>query len=81
MSEAVLTAQHITMETRNKITCLANSANFNKNKATSRYNLYDDFFSIRLNDGEKLGDMAGRLKDAMRRIKERRPVEAQYRTS
>ena len=46
-----------------------------QNKATSRYNLYDDFFSIRLNDGEKLGDMAGRLKDAMHRIKECRPSE------
>ena len=42
-------------------------------KASSRFNLYDDFFSIRLNEGEKLGDMAGRIRDAMRRIQERRP--------
>ncbi|KZV58900.1 hypothetical protein PENSPDRAFT_547328, partial [Peniophora sp. CONT] len=43
-------------------------------RATSRFNAYDDLFSIRLKEGESLTDLAARVKDSMRLVQERRPV-------
>ena len=42
-------------------------------RPTARYNAYDDFFNIRLKEGETLSHVATRVKAGMRLIKERRP--------
>src|ERR1700759_2284299 len=42
-------------------------------KATSCFHEYSDFFNIRLREGEKLSDLAGRVQEGMRRIQARRP--------
>jgi hypothetical protein len=40
-------------------------------KAQSRFNEYADFFSIRLQTGEKLAHLAGRVEEGMRHIQAR----------
>lgn len=44
-------------------------------RPTARFNAYDDFFSIRLEEGETLSHLAQRVKDGMRLVVERRPVD------
>lgn len=43
-------------------------------RPTSRFNVYDDLFSIRLKEGESLSDLAMRVKTGMRLVVERRPA-------
>ena len=42
-------------------------------KVNARFNALDDFFSIRLEEGETLAHLATRVKDAMGLVQERRP--------
>ena len=44
-------------------------------RVNARFNAYDEFFSIALQEGETLAHLAERVKAAMRRIQERRPAK------
>ena len=44
-------------------------------KPNARFNAYDSFFSLRLEEGETLTSLATRVKEGMRRIVEHRPTD------
>ena len=44
-------------------------------RPTARFNAFDDFFSIRLEEGETLDKLAKRVKSGMLLIQERRPTQ------